>query len=54
MSDVIDITTGKRLSYVWIDKLVRHSRSRSDQEAFAAVVAAADARFDSAQALAAN
>ncbi len=33
---IIDITTGKRLSYVWIDKMVRHSRARSDQEAFAA------------------
>lgn len=33
---IIDITTGKRLSSWWIDRLVRHSRGRSDEEAFAA------------------
>jgi pimeloyl-ACP methyl ester carboxylesterase len=33
---IIDITTGKRLSARWIDEIVRHSRARSDQEAFEA------------------
>ncbi|GAA5159617.1 hydrolase [Ornithinimicrobium tianjinense] len=33
---IIDITTGKRLSAYWIDQVVAHSRSHSDQEAFGA------------------
>lgn len=37
---IIDITTGNRLSSVWIDSVVRHSRARSDQEAFAAYLTA--------------
>lgn len=31
---IIDITTGKRLSYYWVDQVVKHSRGHSDQEAF--------------------
>ncbi|MGD8201692.1 alpha/beta fold hydrolase [Ornithinimicrobium sp. W1679] len=32
---IVDLTTGKRLSARWIDQIVRHSRARSDEEAFA-------------------
>lgn len=33
---IIDLTTGNRLSAWWIDRIVRHSRGHSDEEAFAA------------------
>ena len=37
---IVDLTTGNRLSAWWIDRIVRHSRGHSDEEAFAAYLSA--------------
>jgi pimeloyl-ACP methyl ester carboxylesterase len=37
---IIDLTTGNRLTGVWLDAMVRHSLEHSDREAFAAYLTA--------------
>jgi pimeloyl-ACP methyl ester carboxylesterase len=45
---IIDMTTGKRLSGVWLEQMVQHSRANSTSEAFSAyLVAWAKTNFES-------